>query len=149
VRGTKILRSLLLLQSYTVLETLMKRFAAGAAALFLLSTTTAVLAQTYEVSSITTTKKVSSNNAVAKKSKVAKRAKTAVAAKPDVAPKSDVAPKADNPQTYIVDVSGKRVRLIGPRFYPDNSNEVELAGRKDALMREAALMDSSISTASR
>ena len=127
----------------------MKRFAAGAAALFLLSTTTAVLAQTYEVSSITTTKKVSSNNAVAKKSKVGKRAKTAVAAKPDVAPKSDVAPKADSPQTYIVDVSGKRVRLIGPRFYPDNSNEVELAGRKDALMREAALMDSSISTASR
>lgn len=127
----------------------MKRFAAGAAALFLLSTTTAVLAQTYEVSSIAPTKKAASNSAVAKKPKLAKRAKTAVATKTDVAPKAEVAPQAENPATYIVDVSGKRVRLIGPRFYPDNSDEVELAGRKDALMREAALMDTSISTASR
>lgn len=126
----------------------MKRFAAGAAALFLLSTTTAVLAQTYEVSSIAPTKKVSSNSAVAKKPKLAKRAKTAVAAKTDVAPKAE-APQAESAATYIVDVSGKRVRLIGPRFYPDNSNEVELAGRKDALMREAALMNTSLSTASR
>jgi|GEM_PF-1476812 len=127
----------------------MKRFAAGAAALFLLSTTTAVLAQTYEVSSIASIKKASSNGAVAKKPKLAKRAKTAVAAKTDVAPKAEVAPRADSAATYIVDVSGKRVRLIGPRFYPDNSNEVELAGRKDALMREAALMNTSLSTASR
>ncbi len=127
----------------------MKRFAAGAAALFLLSTTTVVLAQTYDVSSIAPTKKVSSNSAVAKKPKLAKRAKTAVAAKTDVAPKADVGPKAESAATYIVDVSGKRVRLIGPRFYPDNSNEVELAGRKDALMREAALMNTSLSTASR
>ncbi|WP_427928235.1 hypothetical protein [Agrobacterium cavarae] len=138
-----------MLQSYTVLETPMKRFAAGAAALFLLSTTTAVLAQTYEVSSIAPTKKASSNSAVAKKPKLAKRGKTAVAAKTDVAPKAEVAPRAESAATYIVDVSGKRVRLIGPRFYPDNSNELELAGRKDALMREAALMDTSISTASR
>lgn len=127
----------------------MKRFAAGAAALFLLSTTTAVLAQTYEVSSIAPTKKASSNSAVAKKPKLAKRTKTAVAAKTDVAPKAEVAPRAESASTYIVDVSGKRVRLIGPRFYPDNSNEVELAGRKDALMREAALMNTSLSTASR
>lgn len=127
----------------------MKRFAAGAAALFLLSTTTAVLAQTYEVSSIASTKKASSNSAVVKKPKLAKRAKTAVAAKTDVAPKAEAAPRAENADTYIVDVSGKRVRLIGPRFYPDNSNEVELAGRKDALMREAALMNTSLSTASR
>lgn len=127
----------------------MKRFAAGAVALFLLSTTTAVLAQTYEVSSIASTKKASSNSAVVKKPKLAKRAKTAVAAKTDVAPKAEAAPRAENADTYIVDVSGKRVRLIGPRFYPDNSNEVELAGRKDALMREAALMNTSLSTASR
>ena len=127
----------------------MKRFAAGAAALFLLSMTTAVLAQTYEVSSIAPTKKASSNSAVVKKPKLAKRAKTAVAAKTDVAPKAEVAPRAESAATYIVDVSGKRVRLIGPRFYPDNSNEVELAGRKDALMREAALMNASLSTASR
>ncbi|MGP4691386.1 hypothetical protein [Agrobacterium cavarae] len=127
----------------------MKRFAAGAAALFLLSTTTAVLAQTYEVSSIASTKKASSNSAIVKKPKLAKRAKTAVAAKTDVAPKAEAAPRAENADTYIVDVSGKRVRLIGPRFYPDNSNEVELAGRKDALMREAALMNTSLSTASR
>ncbi|MGN8171612.1 hypothetical protein [Agrobacterium sp. 22117] len=126
----------------------MKRFAAGAAALFLSSTTTAVLAQTYEVSSIAPAKKVSSNSGVAKKPKLAKRAKTAVAAKTDVAPNAED-PQAESPATYIVDVSGKRVRLIGPRFYPDNSNEVELAGRKDALIREAALMNTSLSTASR
>lgn len=147
--GTKIPGSLLLLQSNTVLETLMRRFAAGAVALFLLSTTTAVLAQNYEVSSIAPTKNVSSSSASAKKPKLAKRVKTAVAVKTDASPKAEIAPKTEIASTYIVDVSGKRVRLIGPSFFPDNSNNVELAGRKDALMKEAALMDTSISTASR
>jgi hypothetical protein len=39
---------------------------------------------------------------------------------------------------YIVDVSGKQVRLVGPRFFPDNSKEVALFGRKQALAREEA-----------
>lgn len=102
----------------------MKRFAAGAAALFLLSTTTAVLAQTYDVSSIIPTKKPTSASIAAQVG-------------------NDVGPR------YIVDVSGKRVRLIGPRFYPDNSSDVELMGRKQALEREAAHPDMSFATAAR
>ncbi|UHS59240.1 hypothetical protein HRR99_17745 [Agrobacterium vaccinii] len=39
---------------------------------------------------------------------------------------------------YIVDVSGRQVRLVGPRFFPDNSKEVALFGRADALVREEA-----------
>ncbi|XUY29270.1 hypothetical protein RMR21_019850 [Agrobacterium sp. rho-8.1] len=39
---------------------------------------------------------------------------------------------------YIVDVSGKQVRLVGPRFFPDNSKEVELFGRAQSLARENA-----------
>ncbi|KXG85347.1 hypothetical protein [Agrobacterium bohemicum] len=39
---------------------------------------------------------------------------------------------------YIVDVSGKQVRLVGPRFFPDNSKGVALFGRNRALAREEA-----------
>ncbi len=46
-------------------------------------------------------------------------------------------PAAKDPR-YIVDVSGKQVRLVGPRFFADNSNEVELLGRTQALLREEA-----------
>lgn len=41
-------------------------------------------------------------------------------------------------QGYIVDVSGRQVRLVGPRFFPDNSKDVELFGRSEALAREEA-----------
>ncbi|TAX63649.1 hypothetical protein ELI03_36105 [Rhizobium leguminosarum] len=30
---------------------------------------------------------------------------------------------------YITDVSGKRVRLVGPRFYPDPARRLPLRGR--------------------
>lgn len=39
---------------------------------------------------------------------------------------------------YIIDVSGKQVRLVGPRFFPDHSRDVTLAGRSEALGREEA-----------
>ncbi len=31
---------------------------------------------------------------------------------------------------YITDVSGKKVRLVGPRFYPDSARALEFPGRK-------------------
>ena len=31
---------------------------------------------------------------------------------------------------YITDVSGKKVRLVGPRFYPDSARSLEFPGRK-------------------
>ena len=30
---------------------------------------------------------------------------------------------------YITDVSGKKVRLVGPRFYPDNARALQFPGR--------------------
>lgn len=39
---------------------------------------------------------------------------------------------------YSVDADGRQVRLVGPRFFPDNSREVALFGRADALAREKA-----------
>lgn len=39
---------------------------------------------------------------------------------------------------HIIDVKGRQVRLVGQRFFPDNSNEVALFGRADALKREEA-----------
>lgn len=30
---------------------------------------------------------------------------------------------------YITDVSGRKVRLVGPRFYPDNTRALEFPGR--------------------
>ena len=40
-------------------------------------------------------------------------------------------------QNHIVDVSGKRVRLVGPRFYPDSTRDAPLLGRAEALAKEA------------
>ncbi|NEJ02623.1 hypothetical protein [Rhizobium ruizarguesonis] len=34
---------------------------------------------------------------------------------------------------YITDVSGKRVRLVGPRFYPDPARALPLRGRSSTL----------------
>ncbi|QXC47921.1 hypothetical protein KHC17_06095 [Agrobacterium salinitolerans] len=31
---------------------------------------------------------------------------------------------------YITDVSGKKVRLVGPRFYPDSARALEFPGRR-------------------
>jgi len=31
---------------------------------------------------------------------------------------------------YITDVSGKKVRLVGPRFYPDSARALEFPGQK-------------------
>lgn len=42
-----------------------------------------------------------------------------------------------NDQNHIVDVSGKRVRLVGPRFYPDNTRDIQLLGRSEAIAKEA------------
>lgn len=39
---------------------------------------------------------------------------------------------------HIIDVKGRQVRLVGQRFFPDNSNDVALFGRADALKREEA-----------
>ncbi|UXT59688.1 hypothetical protein FY134_18500 [Agrobacterium fabrum] len=30
---------------------------------------------------------------------------------------------------YITDVSGKKIRLVGPRFYPDSARALEFPGR--------------------
>ncbi|MGK9039533.1 hypothetical protein KXS05_04125 [Rhizobium sp. SA279] len=40
-----------------------------------------------------------------------------------------LSPKAVTPN-YITDVSGKKVRLVGPRFYPDNARALEFPGRR-------------------
>lgn len=39
---------------------------------------------------------------------------------------------------YITDVSGKRVRLVGPRFYPDPARRLPLRGRSSTLQAFAA-----------
>lgn len=43
-------------------------------------------------------------------------------------PKSQIAPPVTAPN-YITDVSGKKVRLVGPRFYPDSARALEFPGR--------------------
>lgn len=39
------------------------------------------------------------------------------------------APQITSPN-YITDVTGKKVRLVGPRFYPDNARALDFPGRK-------------------
>ncbi|MBP1847806.1 hypothetical protein J2046_006090 [Rhizobium petrolearium] len=34
---------------------------------------------------------------------------------------------------YIVDVAGKRVRLVGPRFFTDTTKKLRFPGRNDAV----------------
>ncbi|CUX54454.1 MULTISPECIES: hypothetical protein [Agrobacterium] len=43
-------------------------------------------------------------------------------------PNSQIAPPLIAPN-YITDVSGKKVRLVGPRFYPDSARALEFPGR--------------------
>lgn len=39
---------------------------------------------------------------------------------------------ADEPH-YITDVAGKRVRLVGPRFYTDTANAMQFPGREKSV----------------
>ncbi|GAK73032.1 hypothetical protein RRU01S_30_00300 [Agrobacterium rubi TR3 = NBRC 13261] len=87
----------------------MRRVAVGAGVSVVLCLVTAAVAQDIEVSSLDIRRTT---------------VETVKAASPD--------------GRYIVDVSGKQVRLVGPRFFPDNSKEVELFGRTQALAREDA-----------
>ncbi|NTE89060.1 hypothetical protein [Agrobacterium rubi] len=91
----------------------MRRVAVGAGVSVVLCLVTAAVAQDIEVSSLDL-----------RKTTVETVSAPVRAASPD--------------GRYIVDVSGKQVRLVGPRFFPDNSKEVELFGRTQALAREDA-----------
>ncbi|RWY67663.1 hypothetical protein EHI48_30745 [Rhizobium sp. WSM1325] len=57
-------------------------------------------------------------------------------------PKLDAIRQADDANVgkpvYITDVSGKRVRLVGPRFYPDPARRLPLRGRSSTLHALAA-----------
>ncbi len=44
---------------------------------------------------------------------------------------------------YITDVSGKRVRLVGPRFYPDSARALTFPGR--SLQRTASTSEEALS----
>ncbi|MCZ7449164.1 hypothetical protein O8B93_16365 [Agrobacterium rhizogenes] len=44
------------------------------------------------------------------------------------APSGQIAHPTTGPN-YITDVSGKKVRLVGPRFYPDSARSLEFPGR--------------------
>ncbi len=99
---------------------MMKRFARCAAACLLLSGATTALAKDLEVSSLETKRPVELGNSLQKQRVEEERA------------------------GYIVDVSGKRVRLVGPRFYPESNDDIQLIGRRDALQREAARLEASL-----
>ncbi len=43
-------------------------------------------------------------------------------------PSNQIAPSLIAPN-YITDISGKRVRLVGPRFYPDSARVLTFPGR--------------------
>lgn len=98
----------------------MKRFAWSAAACLLLTGATMALAKDIEVSSLETKRPVELGSSL----------------------KND---KSDEAQAqYIVDVTGKKVRLVGPRFYPESNKDIELIGRSDALLREAVRLEASL-----
>ena len=40
---------------------------------------------------------------------------------------------------YITDVAGKRVRLVGPRFYTDTANAMQFPGRENAVATNASI----------
>jgi hypothetical protein len=42
---------------------------------------------------------------------------------------------ADEPH-YITDVAGKRVRLVGPRFYTDTANAMQFPGRRNGAVKK-------------
>lgn len=47
----------------------------------------------------------------------------------DKAQDASLSPAVTAPN-YITDVSGKKVRLVGPRFYPDSARMLEFPGRR-------------------
>lgn len=42
---------------------------------------------------------------------------------------------------YITDVAGKRVRLVGPRFYADPANAMQFPGRENPVLERNDLAD--------
>ncbi len=98
----------------------MKRFAWSAAACLLLTGATMALAKDIEVSSLETKRPAELGSSLKKST-------------------------SDNAQAqYILDVAGKKVRLVGPRFYPESNKDIELIGRIDALQREAIRLEASL-----
>lgn len=55
------------------------------------------------------------------------------------AQKPAVVTGASDTARYITDVTGKRVRLGGPRFYPDTANAIQLSGREKVNAEDASL----------
>ncbi|NTJ44437.1 hypothetical protein G6L28_17720 [Agrobacterium larrymoorei] len=98
----------------------MNRFAWSAAACLLLTGTTIAMAQNFEVSSLES-KRPAELGASLKK-----------------------AESHTSQAQYIIDVSGRRVRMVGPRFYPESNKDIELIGRADALQREAVRLEASL-----
>lgn len=55
------------------------------------------------------------------------------------AQKPAVVAGASDAASYITDVTGKRVRLVGPRFYPDTANAMQFPGREKLNAEDASL----------
>ena len=53
----------------------------------------------------------------------------------DIKPHNNEAASLSDSANYVVGVNGKRVRMVGPRFYPEKT--IELLGRQQALTNEA------------
>jgi hypothetical protein len=45
---------------------------------------------------------------------------------------------------YITDVAGKRVRLVGPRFYTDPANAMQFPGRENPTLERNDLADAAV-----
>jgi hypothetical protein len=45
---------------------------------------------------------------------------------------------------YITDVAGKRVRLVGPRFYTDPANAMQFPGRENPTLEGNDLADAAV-----
>lgn len=53
--------------------------------------------------------------------------------------KPAIAAGASDGANYITDVTGKRVRLVGPRFYPDTAKAMQFPGREKVDAEDASL----------
>lgn len=60
------------------------------------------------------------------------------AASPTMQKQAVTGASAEEPH-YITDVTGKRVRLVGPRFYTDTANAMQFPGRENAVATGASL----------
>lgn len=54
----------------------------------------------------------------------------------DIKPHHNEPASVSDNASYVVGVNGKRVRMVGPRFYPEKT--IELFGREKALANEAS-----------